>query len=231
LIDHNTLSGFESVAEAREYLLRAGRKELSSGIDSSDSAYVPQGCHVVAPCPHDGACPLLHAGSQRLVCGFSQRLQRPTFVRKTKHSGVGHEDVGYSYVVIRRGPRPDTLPVDAPIIGRLGAVGKREVEKEMLKAEEAARPPMHELVESRSDDAHHDPMLYRRAQHAPVESSTEPSTMRKDALEVQETLRQEAYTWPRLVFPPLKRSGHVIIDVCHPNSESGPLVSVFRTKF
>ena len=27
-------------------------------------------------------------------------------------------------------------------------------------------------------------------------------------------LRSEAYGWPRLVFPPLKKSGHIIIDAC-----------------
>lgn len=27
-------------------------------------------------------------------------------------------------------------------------------------------------------------------------------------------LRNEAFHWPRLVFPPLKKSGHIIIDAC-----------------
>ena len=26
----------------------------------------------------------------------------------------------------------------------------------------------------------------------------------------------EAFEWPRLVFPPLKRSGHIILDACAP---------------
>lgn len=36
----------------------------------------------------------------------------------------------------------------------------------------------------------------------------------------QEDLRKEAYYWPRLVYPPLKRSGHVVMDTCHPSGES-----------
>ena len=32
-------------------------------------------------------------------------------------------------------------------------------------------------------------------------------------------LRPEAYAWPRLVAPPLKRSGHVVMDACCPNGE------------
>lgn len=31
---------------------------------------------------------------------------------------------------------------------------------------------------------------------------------------LEEVLRGEAYGWPRLVFPPLKKSGHIIIDAC-----------------
>lgn len=32
--------------------------------------------------------------------------------------------------------------------------------------------------------------------------------------EIQDSLRSEAYHWPRLVFPPLKRSGHIVLDGC-----------------
>ncbi len=43
-----------------------------------------------------------------------------------------------------------------------------------------------------------------------------------DADAVEEGLRAEAYYWPRLVYPPLKRNGHVVMDTCHPSGESGP---------
>jgi len=32
--------------------------------------------------------------------------------------------------------------------------------------------------------------------------------------EVQAQLRLEAYQWPRLIFSPLKKSGHIILDAC-----------------
>lgn len=32
--------------------------------------------------------------------------------------------------------------------------------------------------------------------------------------DLEEALRSEAYGWPRLVFPPLKKSGHIILDAC-----------------
>lgn len=201
LIDHNTTAGFECIAEAREYLLKMGRKELED--PAFDGAAI-RGSHVIAPCPHDGACPLYTPGSTKLVCSFSQRLQRPEFVRKTKHSGVGHEDSGYTYVVIRRGSRP--LPSGTKV-GRLGYVGKREAAIAMLKQE-----PIKELV------VEHEYSDETAGSSNPLPSQPEKATT-SDAIELvekdlQTALRLEAYSWPRLVFPPLKRSGHIILDGC-----------------
>lgn len=36
----------------------------------------------------------------------------------------------------------------------------------------------------------------------------------QSAEELQEAFRLEAFSWPRLVFPPMKRSGHIILDSC-----------------
>ncbi|KAI7880515.1 Rsm22-domain-containing protein [Lichtheimia hyalospora FSU 10163] len=125
LIDRGTPIGFSNIARARQYVL-----------DTNDSV------HVVAPCPHDKPCPLLYspdAKPDRLWCHFSQRVQRPQFLMKTKHSKSNAEDAKYSYVVLRRGERPKATEGD----------------------------------------------------HA-----------------------SEAYTWSRLVQAPMKKQGHVIMDVC-----------------
>lgn len=54
-------------------------------------------------------------------CHFSQRLQRPYFMqaakpttRSSRVSHLNHQDERYSYVVLRRGPRPGRLP-DWPV--------------------------------------------------------------------------------------------------------------------
>ncbi|KAL0951798.1 hypothetical protein HGRIS_008465 [Hohenbuehelia grisea] len=199
LIDHNTPEGFENIAEAREHLLNVGRKEFD---DPLAEEWPIRGCHVVAPCPHDATCPLHHGGSSRLVCGFSQRLQRPSFVRLTKHSGTGHEDIEYSYIVIRRGPRP--VP-PATKVGRVGEIGKRELEK-------LAKPPPKELSlhDGEEDSALNENMALDMEEPVGGIDGIEPSS-RKD---LEAALRQEAYDWPRLVFPPLKKSGHIILDGC-----------------
>ncbi len=42
--------------------------------------------------------------------------------------------------------------------------------------------------------------------------STDP--VMQDQKELEATLRQEAFGWTRLIFPPLKPSGHIILDGC-----------------
>jgi len=46
LIDHNTTAGFESIAQAREYLLNVGKKEFA---DPATENWPIKGSHIVAP--------------------------------------------------------------------------------------------------------------------------------------------------------------------------------------
>ncbi|PFH52318.1 hypothetical protein AMATHDRAFT_140364 [Amanita thiersii Skay4041] len=204
IIDHKTPSGFKAIADAREYLLSLGQKGAQAALEEVNNSSIATGSHVIAPCPHDRACPLYYATSRNLTCGFSQRIQRPEFVRRTKHSKVGHEDVQYSYVVIRRGFRP---PVATTEFGRIGEVGLRALQKTAIE-----QAPIKELT-------------LLDGSEAPVEAeidsdplSTIPSpTAREESINgeaLEAALRKEAYSWPRLIFPPLKRSGHIILDGC-----------------
>ncbi|TBU34443.1 Rsm22-domain-containing protein [Dichomitus squalens] len=208
LIDHS----FENIAEAREQFLKLGKKEVE---DPTVAGSSPRGAHVVAPCPHDGACPLYHPGYGKLQCTFSQRMQRPEFVRKTKHSGTGHENMDYSYVVIRRGPRPAQTSAKA---GRAGDIGLRELAKRA-----ADSVPMNRL--SLASDLHDETELSHKEESSRILESSEASNESHElasaevSAEVTSALRQEAYSWPRLIFPPIKRSGHVILDVCHPQGQ------------
>ena len=56
------------------------------------------GAHMVAPCPHRNACPLLDDD----WCHFSQRLERTSLHRHIKSGDLGHEDEKYSYVAVTR---------------------------------------------------------------------------------------------------------------------------------
>lgn len=196
LLDHGTAAGFEAILEARETLLNMGRREMD---DPEAESWEIRGCHVLAPCPHDAVCPLHHLEDRRSVCAFPQRLQRPSFVRLTKHSGQGHEDIMYSYVVLRRGARPAS--VDDHKIGRIGEVGRRELEKDALRQE------MKELTI-------HDVASEHNKAPATVDSAPPVRQESVSRVELEKLLRLEAYRWPRLILPPLKRSGHIILDGC-----------------
>ncbi|KAH9050521.1 Rsm22-domain-containing protein [Lactarius hengduanensis] len=199
LLDHSNPTGFQCVAEARELLLNLGRIEAENqGSEENQMS----GSHVLAPCPHDLGCPIHRSNVGKLVCGFSQRMERPSFVRLTKHSGVGHEDTGYSYVVIRRGPRPRIPDVK---VGRLGEVGRRQLQKG------AKRAP----VELELDDAGSLATTQLADAGVPPEEIAEPCA--HDPAEIDSLLKAESFHWPRLVFPPLKKSGHVVMDVCAPS--------------
>ncbi|KIL01021.1 hypothetical protein PAXRUDRAFT_821028 [Paxillus rubicundulus Ve08.2h10] len=324
LIDHNSPAGFENIAQARQLLLEMGLKEMED-LEMTDTPF--RGSHVVAPCPHDHPCPLQRSGSSRIVCGFTQRLQRPTFVRRTKHAREGHEDIGYSYVVVRRGPRPSSSMLGARgLVGRIGGVGREAMEREakarigvpreLERAYENSHqhmivhtpspsvsestawpapslwPPALDINSIPADQPQaqfhvplvddgvgtvgaevlsmanggaetvtsprgnvlsleEKPVLAQTQSFSSTLSTSAPSTLNQTPANtppasesnsayspsssvyseaeprfetapgeweppsnLEGALRREAYGWPRLVFPPLKKSGHIIIDAC-----------------
>ncbi|KAJ1938380.1 37S ribosomal protein S22 [Linderina pennispora] len=147
LIDRGTPDSARMIADARAQLLELG------------------GVHTFAPLPHDQPDPTTNA---QAWLHFSQRAQRPTFTMRIKRAKSNIEDLKYSYVVVRRGPRPVAEPVE---------------EQEAVSLEVAQQSPGKYLPNG----------LTRKT---------------------PERLSVESYTWPRVLLPPLKRKGHVIVDVC-----------------
>ena len=58
------------------------------------------GAHVVAPCPHDGKCPLAAPD----WCHFTQRLQRSRAHKQIKGAELPYEDEKFAYVALTRAP-------------------------------------------------------------------------------------------------------------------------------
>ena len=59
---------------------------------------ITQGARVVAPCPHDGKCPLAAPD----WCHFTQRLQRSRAHKQVKGAELPYEDEKFAYVALTR---------------------------------------------------------------------------------------------------------------------------------
>ncbi|KAJ2759303.1 37S ribosomal protein S22, partial [Coemansia nantahalensis] len=138
LIDRGTPHAAQMVSDARDHLLQRAAAQ--------DGAGRPAGIHTVAPIPSDRPDPTKNTP---VWLHFSQRAQRARHTMRIKHSKSNVEDTSYSYVVMRRGPRP-----------------------------------------------------------------TPPSQRDGSFRKTREELALEAYAWPRIIMPPMKRKGHVVTDVC-----------------
>ena len=83
---------------------------------------IAAGAHVVAPCPHDDACPITPPD----WCHFAQRLPRSRAHKQVKGAEVPFEDEKFSYVVLTRapiGPRPSRV-LAQPSAGKVEVIAK-----------------------------------------------------------------------------------------------------------
>jgi ribosomal protein RSM22 (predicted rRNA methylase) len=81
VVEPGTPEGFARVLDARDRLIAAG-------------------LHVLAPCPHDGGCPV--TGDD--WCHFAARVQRTALHRQVKGASLPYEDEKFSYVAAARFP-------------------------------------------------------------------------------------------------------------------------------
>ncbi|KAK4788769.1 hypothetical protein SAY86_020088 [Trapa natans] len=134
LIEPGTPHGYRIISQMRSHILWMEKRKFrkSKGLDQESKDLVPlnAGAFVVAPCPHDGPCPLEKTGK---YCHFVQRLERTSSQRAYKRSKGdplrGYEDEKFCYVVFRRGQRPqEPWPLDG-------------MEFENLKEQHARRKP------------------------------------------------------------------------------------------
>jgi ribosomal protein RSM22 (predicted rRNA methylase) len=228
LIEPGTPSGSMNIMKARHEILgitpldeysapgrgRAGGGEGEDGKDGSSSLNVD--CHVVAPCPHDGRCPL---EGRRSWCHFATKYKRPYFQRimggpPSDGTGVGPSLLGgyttekFSYVVLERGER-----------GRMrGDEGENENEEEdgslmMMNDVSIEDSTLHNGTDNEGGEeegiSEDDRMELMSGEEEDDEK--EGDGIDKEALKAAQ---MASTSWSRLLRPPQTRKGHVLLDIC-----------------
>jgi ribosomal protein RSM22 (predicted rRNA methylase) len=92
-------------------LIEAGTPRGFAVIRSARSELLAAGAHMIAPCPSEGACPIVDPD----WCHFAARVERSSLHRQIKGADLGYEDEKYSYVALAREP---VTPAAARIVGR-----------------------------------------------------------------------------------------------------------------
>jgi ribosomal protein RSM22 (predicted rRNA methylase) len=200
LIEKGLPRGFEAIAGARALLLKKhisspGSTHFQTPVESDNEQFVEkEEGMIIAPCTNHAQCPMyktegLNSG-RKDFCHFGQRFERPVFLQKILGAkGRNHEDVKFSYLAVRRG-------VDL----------------------------RHTSVTATSDSKL-DPNYASNSRIIQGDSATDAAfagiedfdTSITDSASAGQTPAFSPFSLPRTILPPLKRRGHVTIDLCTPS--------------
>ncbi|KDP25245.1 hypothetical protein JCGZ_20401 [Jatropha curcas] len=223
LIEPGTPHGSNIISLMRSHILwMEKRKSRKSGVQNSeackDLVSVKSGAFIVAPCAHDGSCPLEKSGK---YCHFVQRMQRTSSQRAYKPSKGGplrgFEDEKFSFVAFRRGQRPrESWPLDG-------------MQFETLKEQRTKRNPVDlESDYDEIDEQDQDSIVHYKGEN-PLNydsDATETDTIDDNDEDGEEEQEKTARAdlgggWGRIIFPPVRRGRQVTMDVCRSMNQNG----------
>jgi ribosomal protein RSM22 (predicted rRNA methylase) len=97
-------------------IVEPGTPAGTARILNARTQLIAAGAHVLAPCPHDNACPLAAPD----WCHFSQRLARSRAHKQIKGADVPFEDERFAYVVLTRAPAAEhpSRILAQPVVGK-----------------------------------------------------------------------------------------------------------------
>ncbi|OWM85187.1 methyltransferase-like protein 17, mitochondrial [Punica granatum] len=223
LVEPGTPHGSKIISQMRSHILwmekRKFRKSKGLNKESKDLVPLKTGAFVVAPCPHDGPCPLEKTGK---YCHFVQRLERTSSQRAYKRSKGeplrGFEDEKFCYVAFRRGQRPgEPWPLD-------GMTFETLKEQHAKRKSEDLEIDLEDLLKMQTIDAPSDvkdPVLYE----SDILESDINDEINDDGQEEggeEETTQADlGGGWGRIIFSPVRRGRQVAMDVCRSTKRDG----------
>lgn len=217
LVEPGTPHGSSIISQMRSHILwmeRRRSRKLEESPDKPCKALTTHksGAFIVAPCGHDGPCPLSKSGK---YCHFVQRLERTTSQLTVKRSSGaslrGFEDEKFSYVVFRRGQRPrEAWPLDG-------------MEFETLK-EQHARRNLEDLEINYEDQL---PSEIEEDLTGEDRMSYDSDDTEADAITDEDEGEEGAASaglgtgWGRIIYSPIRRGKRVEMDVCRATNAEG----------
>ncbi|XP_078447851.1 copper ion binding / methyltransferase isoform X2 [Wolffia australiana] len=215
IVEPGTPQGSKTICQMRSHILWMSKRKSLKAERAIDPDSSTDGAFVVAPCPHDGACPLEKSTK---YCHFVQRLERTSTQRTFKRSKGGgalrgFEDEKFAYVAFRRGRRPrESWPLDGVDLAALDDDLIVDYDDDDDGAATAV------------DDDHH---------HHHVGALMRLSDAEGDGSADDEEAEDDGEApglgggWGRIVFPPVRRGRHVAMHVCR-TSEPGKIDGRFE---
>ena len=204
LIEKGVPRGFELIASARETLLKyhiasPDSLQVENQIEEPfEGRYRPKETGmIIAPCTNHAQCPMYltpgKSTGRKDYCHFSQRFVRPSYLQRilgTKDRN--HEDIKFSYVAVQRG------------------VDQREVHN-IIQGQPAA--------DAAFAGYGGDEFWGRHDQTDGFSADFETGDHELEVLESGTSVPETSLhtlSLPRAVLPPIKRRGHIILDLCTP---------------
>ncbi|KAF2150385.1 hypothetical protein K461DRAFT_314424 [Myriangium duriaei CBS 260.36] len=202
LLEKGVPRGFEVIAGARKFLLDTriaspGQETAAEEVTDPREINI-QGVRekgkgmIIGPCTNHAPCPMYTrpgvSSGRKDYCHFEQRFVRPPYLQKLLGAkDKNHEDVKFSYLSIMRGR------------------DLRSTSSNLVVQGDAATAAAFEG--------------YEHPTTLPPEPIFDPTAPALETFDSTPTTSAgpHSLSLPRLVLPPLKRTGHIILDLCTPS--------------
>ncbi|KAK6122552.1 hypothetical protein DH2020_043705 [Rehmannia glutinosa] len=225
LVEPGTPQGSNIISQMRSHILwmekrRSRKLQNAAKKDAKDLMTLKTGAFIVAPCPHDGPCPLQNTDK---YCHFVQRLERTSSQRSYKRSKGplrGFEDEKFCYVAFRRGTRPsESWPLDGMKFETLKEIHAKRVpdDLEIDVESQFGTEESHNDQYGENDDntASHDLDL------SETDAATENDSEEEEDDDEEAPRADLGSGWGRIIYMPFKRGKRVEMDVCRATNGEG----------